>query len=67
MSANWLEWKNAILDIASSNVELSRPGARLHSYKENVKYDIKVAVIGTVIVALLCVGVMYLRFRIFGG
>ena len=67
MSTNWLQWKNAILNIASDNVELSRPGARLNSYKENVKYDIKVAVIGTVILAFICAGVMYLRFRIFGG
>ncbi len=48
---------NAVLDY-SSFIEEAKKDKRAYSW---------LLVVGTIIVFALCVGIMYLRFRVFGG
>ena len=49
------------------NIFLTNEEHALEDRKEEYKIDKVIAVIGTVIVLGVCIGIMYIRFRVLGG
>lgn len=49
------------------NILLSNEERNLRDRKEEYKGYKIIAVVGTIIVLALCIGAMYIRFRVFGG
>ena len=49
------------------NILLTNEERNLQDRKEEYKGYKIIAVIGTVIIIGLCIGIMYVRFRVFGG
>ena len=49
------------------NIFLTNEERALEDRKEEYKIDKVIAVIGTVIVLGVCIGIMYIRFRVLGG
>lgn len=40
---------------------------RIDESKQMLKINIIIIIVGTIAVGMICLGIMYLRFRVFGG
>ncbi len=54
-------------DLAYTLADLESGINYLEDAKECLKADIRLFVIGTLVLGAICISIMYLRFRVFGG
>ena len=48
-------------------IDLNSGINRLAMAKEGLRADIRFLILSNLILAIVCIGIMYLRFRVFGG
>lgn len=56
----------AVREFLTGIMDINSGVNRLSEAREGLKADIRFMVISILIAAVICIGIMYLRFRIFG-
>lgn len=60
-------WQNFHQGTELVNILLTNEERSLCDREEEYKIYKRIAVVGTIIVIAICIGIMYVRFRVFGG
>ena len=60
-------WQNFHQGTELVNILLTNEERSLRDREEEYKIYKRIAVVGTIIVIAICIGIMYVRFRVFGG
>lgn len=63
---NLMESANSAMNNANRLLRLNSGEELIKSAREDYKVTKRISAIGTVVVLAVCMGIMYLRFRVFG-